>query len=229
MTVAAVIFAADADTALADAEGVARVRRIVDAAWSGGALPIVVVAPDPDGRVATILSGTSVTLGTPATSEDGAVAQIVRGFDIAAAEVREISAALIWPARLCWVGPETVTSLVEAHGPDSGTLLRPSYNGEAGWPVLLPIGALDTLRTLPAAATPGELIDLLVAAGAVVTRDIDLGDPGTVMDGDTARADLPPYEGPGQPGGAHEWGAALASMPDDTPLAGPTRADPSAF
>ena len=37
MTVAAVILAASPESALADADGVPRVRRIVDSAWSGGA------------------------------------------------------------------------------------------------------------------------------------------------------------------------------------------------
>ena len=41
MTIAAVILALTPGVALADAEGVTRVRRIVDSAWSGGAMPIV--------------------------------------------------------------------------------------------------------------------------------------------------------------------------------------------
>lgn len=225
MTVAAVILAAPAESALADAAGVPRVRRIADAAWSGGALPIIVlVAPDPEGTVAAALSGAPVTLAAPAPMEGGPVAHIVRGMEIAADEVKGTTAALIWPARLCWVGPETITSLVEAHGPYPRALLRPTFHGKSGWPVLLPLDALDALRELPATATPGVLLDLLVAAGAVATREIDLGDPGTVIDGATARADLPPYEGPAEPTGGHEWGAALASMPDDAPLERPTRA-----
>ena len=47
MTVAAVILAASVESALGDAAGVARVRRIADAAWAGGATPIVVVSPKP--------------------------------------------------------------------------------------------------------------------------------------------------------------------------------------
>jgi hypothetical protein len=43
MTVAAVILSATAEGALADALGQRRVRRLVDIAWSGGALPVVVV------------------------------------------------------------------------------------------------------------------------------------------------------------------------------------------
>lgn len=52
MTIAAVILAASPESALAELEGQTRVRRIADAAWSGGAIPIVVVSFDPHGAVA---------------------------------------------------------------------------------------------------------------------------------------------------------------------------------
>ena len=62
MTVAAVVVAADADEALADAAGRVAARRIVDAAWAGGALPIIVVSADPDGRLAAALVGSPAQL-----------------------------------------------------------------------------------------------------------------------------------------------------------------------
>ena len=52
MTVAAVILAASPDSALADADGQPAARRIAEAAWSGGAIPVVLVSFDPEGRVA---------------------------------------------------------------------------------------------------------------------------------------------------------------------------------
>ncbi len=225
MTVAAVILAVSLETALADAAGVPRVRRIADAAWSGGALPMIVVAPDTDGTAGAALNGAPVTMVTPAPMEHGPVAHIVRGMEFAADEVSGTSAALIWPARLCWVGPETVTSLIEAHGIHPEALLRPSFRGEAGWPALVPMDALAELRVLSSKATPEELLGLLVAGGALALRTIDLGDPGSVIDGSTAREELPPYDGPAEPAGTHEWGAAMASVSDEAPLAGPTRAD----
>ena len=50
VTVAAVILVARADAALADVDGQPAVRRIADSAWSGGALPIVVVSCRPGRR-----------------------------------------------------------------------------------------------------------------------------------------------------------------------------------
>jgi len=223
-----VILAANADSALEDAAGVARVRRIADAAWAGGAMPIIVVADDPHGMVAAALAGAPVTLAAPAPVEDGPVAQIARGVDVASAEISGTAAALVWPARLCWVGPETVTSLIEAHGVDPDAILRPAYGDAAGWPALLPVAALPAFRVLSPAALPDELLTLLTTSRGVEFRLLDLGDPGTVIDGETARDDLPPYDGPTTPRGAHahEWGAVAAATPEDAPLVGPSIAAP---
>lgn len=215
MTVAAVILAVSPGVALADADGVARVRRIADAAWSGGALPIVVVAHDPDGAVAAVLAGTPVTLTEPSPAEGGPVARICHGIDVARGLVSETDAALVWPARMPWVGPETVTSLLEAHGTHPGAILAPAYHDTVGWPRLLPLAHLEALRTMSSERTPDELLANLAASG-VPERSFELGDPGAVTDGETPRIELPPYEGPEQPtsGHVHEWGEAVGSEAD---------------
>ena len=206
MTVAAVILSASADGALTDTLGQPRVRRLVDIAWSGGALPVVVVSPDPDGAVSAALVGSEAVYGAPAPPERGPAGQMIRGVELALAEVHETTAALLWPARMTWVGPETVTSLIEAHGTDPATILRPAWDGAAGWPMLVPAVALDALRDVPADRMPPDVVEWLVAA--VPTRVIEVGDPGVVHDAETPFADLPPYSGPPDPpaGHTHEWG-----------------------
>jgi hypothetical protein len=76
---------------------------------------------------------------------------------------------------------------------------------------------------------PGDILADLVAQGVVEQR-MDLGDPGTTIDGDTARADLPPYDGPPQPSAdhVHEWGASIADEPDSAPDLPPTVPYPGA-
>ena len=225
MTVAAVILAASVESALADVEGLPRVRRLADVAWAGGAVPIVVVAPDPDGLVAAALAGAPVTLAEPAPFAGGPAAQIARGLAVAVDIVSETDAALVWPARMTWVGPETVTSLIEAHGPEPDAILRPSYDGTAGWPVLVPTVALDALRAMAPDLMPDAIVEQLFLA-VPGSRALDLGDPGSTHDAGTARADLPTYLGPSGPAGghAHEWGAAVAETADDDPLEGPSLA-----
>ena len=211
MTVAAVILSATAEGALTDTLGQPRVRRLVDLAWSGGALPVVVVSPDPDGAVAASLHGSEASYGSPARPESGPVGQMVRGAELAAAEVRETTGVLLWPARMTWVGPETITSLIEAHGPDPATVLLPGWQGEPGWPVLVPLVHLDALRMIAPDRMPPDVIHDLVAA--VPTRVVDVGDPGVIHDTETALADLPAYEGPPDPpaGPTREWGADVVA------------------
>ena len=211
MTVGAVILSATAEGALTDTLGQPRVRRLADLAWSGGALPIVVLSPDPDGSVAAALVGTEAVHGSPAPPETGPVGQMVHGADLAMAEVRDTTAVLLWPARMTWVGPETVTSLIEAHGTDPATVLRPAWHGDPGWPVLVPVGHLAALRAVAPDRMPPDVIDDLTAS--VPGRVVEMGDPGVVHDVDTAPADLPAYEGPPDPPGGHthEWGAGVAA------------------
>ena len=170
MTVAAVILAATPDSALADADGMPAVRRIADAAWSGGATPIVVVSFDPDGSVAAALAGAPVTLAEPAPNELGPAAQMARGADVARAEVVETDAFLMWPARMTWVGPETVTSLIETHGTVADAMLLPTWEGDTGWPALVPMSLLDRTRTIAPDQMPGDILAALVNSGATERR-----------------------------------------------------------
>ncbi len=211
MTVAAVILSATADGALADTLGQPRVRRLADLAWSGGALPVVVLSPDPDGAVAAALSGSEASYGSPAPVEAGPVGQMIRGADLAIAEVTETGAILIWPARMTWVGPETITTLIEAHGVDRERVLRPAWHGDPGWPVLVPTSALDVLRSIGTDRMPGDVIEDLIAAQPA--RTIEVGDPGVVVGAETPFDELPPYEGPPDPpdGQRHEWGADVVA------------------
>ena len=110
-----------------------------------------------------------------------------------------------------------MTSLVEAHGADRATVLRPAFGGVAGWPALVPVAHLEVLRGLATALAPEDLLEAL--ATAVGGRLVEVGDPGTVHDLDTPRADLPPFEGPPEPpaGNRHEWGSPAAAGPDAPP------------
>ena len=223
MTVAAVILSATPEGALRDVEGRPLVRRLAEVAWSGGGVPVVVVAADPDGAVADALAGSTATLAEPAPAVGGPVGQICRGIDVALGLVAETDAALIWPARMAWVDPETLTSLIEAHGAHPDDLLRPVFQGAQGWPALLPVSALATLRSLAPDRMPDELLADLLGSGLPV-RLVECGDPGTTYDIGTARADLPPYDGPPEPasGRTFEWGALAAEAADEPVPTGPT-------
>lgn len=209
MTVGAVIVPAGLDEALANASGRIAVRRIVDAAWAGGALPIVVVvADDAEGSVSGVLAGSPALCVDPG-SEGGTAAYAV-GTRAALDAVRETSAMLLWPGRMTWVDPETVTSLIEAHGRSPAELLRPERAGQVGWPVLVPAGQVKQVLLGTAPATlEGWLTALVIGR-------VELGDPGSILGSEVSLESLPDYAGPPEPVGGPppEWGAAAADTPD---------------
>ena len=223
MTVAACILASSAEIALRDVDGTPNVRRLVDLAWAGGALPVVVVSPDPQGAVAAALAGAPVVLAAPAAADAGPAGQMARAIELACGEVDATDAALLWPAGIGWLDAETVTSLIEAHGADRDALLRPAFRATPGWPILLPVGRLPALRALSADLGPEEISGAL--ATLLPTRSIELGDPGIVLGLDTPRDGLPRFEGPPEPppDRRHEWGALVAAGPDEAPEPPATR------
>lgn len=225
MTVAAVLLFRTVETALADAAGRPAVRRMVESAWAGGATPIVVVSSDRDGAVATALAGSPAVLAEPAPAEEGPLGQVMHGLRVASRQVSGTDAALIWPGRMAWVDAETVTSLIEAHGSGSETLLRPAYAGQPGLPVLVPVNHAAALRSL----LPGEPRDEVlfdIGTDDIPARTIEVGDPGVTHDVSVALDTLPAYQGPPEPVGGRppEWGAAAADAADEGPLEGPALA-----
>jgi len=210
MTVAAIVLVPDVAAALADADGEPAIRRVVHAAWAGGAMPIVVVADDATGSLAEVVAGLPATLASPAGTQPG-IAWFIAGQRAATAVVAETAAGLLWPFRHAWVDPETVTSLVEAHGATPQAILRPSYGGQPGFPILVPTDLTDRLAAR-GGINGAEAVASLIAEG-VFTRTIELGDPGIVHDIATPRSSLPGYQGPPQPaaGSPPEWNAELAA------------------
>lgn len=224
MTVAAVMHFASPEDALLDTAGRPAVRRMVEAAWAGGATPIVVVADERDGRLAAALAGSVAILAQPAPSTDLGV-QLLRGARIAAERVSETDALLLWPGSMTWVDAETVTSLIEAHGAERDAVLRPLYGNQPGWPVLVPHALVAGAAQVGPAGTFEDAVAGLTGDGRVPVL-VDTGDPGTVFDRATPIDALPQFEGPPQPaaGPPPEWGASAADSPDDDPLQGPALA-----
>lgn len=207
MTVGAVVVPDGVTEALADATGRSGVRRIVDSAWAGGAIPIIVVAADPDGRIAEVLEGSPASVVDPGRASG---TQTYRaGADAAQAAVQETTAVLLWPGRMTWADPETVTSLIEAHGRMPEAVTRPRRAGESGWPVLLPVTLLDEVLG-------GQGGDVADAVADSDVNTIELGDPGSVLGAEVALDELPEYAGPPEPVGGPppEWGAAAADAPE---------------
>jgi CTP:molybdopterin cytidylyltransferase MocA len=216
MTVGAVVVPAGVAEALLDAGGRIAIRRIVDVSWAGGALPIVVVAgDDAGGSVAAALEGSPATRIDPGGVVG--VAAYAVGVLAALEAVRETSALLLWPGRMTWVDPETVTSLIEAHGRAPDRFIRPRRAGQAGWPVLVPAALAEEVL----GGSDGPELEARLALASPDT--LELGDPGSVLGHEVALDSLPDYAGPPEPVGGPppEWGAAAADTPDPEVPASP--------
>ncbi len=55
-------------------------------------------------------------------------------------------------------------------------LLRPAWQGEPGWPVLLPTAQLAALAAVAPTRMPPDVIEDLAAA--IPSRIVEVGDPG---------------------------------------------------
>ena len=211
MTVGAIVLVPDPTAALRDADGLPAIRRVVQSAWAGGALPIVVVS-HPGAQAAGVgeaLEGLPATFLQPEDVPPGA-GWFGSGLAAARSRVRETGAALLWPVRYAWIDPETITSLIEAHGAAAASIVRASFHGQPGFPILVPAELQSRFaaeRTLHAY----QLVEALASEGTDL-RVLELGDPGIVTDVETPRSELPPYQGPPEPasGPPAEWNAELA-------------------
>jgi hypothetical protein len=86
--------------------------------------------------------------------------------------------------------------------------------------VLLPLVHLASFGAGAPELMPDDLVARAIDGGTP-ERSIELGDPGTTIDGSTPRAQLPPFEGPPEPAGGHvhEWGAAAAAAAAEADVA----------
>jgi CTP:molybdopterin cytidylyltransferase MocA len=211
VTVAAIVLVPDVETALSDADGEPAIRRLIQVAWAGGALPIVIVAPPEASPLAPATADLPVVIANAAAGQAPGIAWFALGLQAAARAVTETSAGMLWPCSHAWVDPETVTSLVEAHGAAPDRILRPAFRGQPGFPILVPAALESRLAALPSLRAE-EAVASLVAEGLPL-RVLELGDPGITYDVSTPRAGLPGYQGPEEPaaGPPPEWNADLAA------------------
>ena len=99
------------------------------------------------------------------------------------------AAVMVWPGDMPFITAETVRAVLDAMktcaDPD-GAIVRPSYLGEAGHPVLFGAAWKAALRSMNPARGARSIID----AHPDVVLDVPVNDPGILKDIDTPE-DLP--------------------------------------
>jgi len=101
--------------------------RLVDAAWSGGAHPIL---------VSGLAAGTEPPTPARRTTANDPVAALAD----ACGQVQGTSAIILLPYSHAGIDPESITTLIAAHGRAPATLLTAAHEGQAGPVRLLPDG-----------------------------------------------------------------------------------------
>ena len=124
MTVAALILA-DPHSA-EDPGALVTLTRLIEAAWSGGAQPILVAGLSAAVDLAPLARSSSATDTSSAARE---AAKLVGG----------TSGLLILPIAHAGIDPETITALIAVHGRAPGRSLAAARDGVAGPLQLLPI------------------------------------------------------------------------------------------
>lgn len=124
MTVAAHIIVSSTSAALETPRP--ELSRLVEAAWSGGAHPI-------------LISGLSAGEIIPSLSRETPSAEFAAVAADAFGEVAATSAIITLPLSHAGVDPETITVLIAAHGRQGNHVLVAARNGEAGPVRLTPI------------------------------------------------------------------------------------------
>lgn len=144
MTVAAHIVISGTSTT----PGVARpeLSRLVEAAWSGGAHPI-------------LISGLSTGESAPTLSRATSSAEFSAVATDALSEVAGTTAVITLPLSHAGVDPETITALIAAHGREGERVLIASWNGGAG-----------PIRLTPLEGSRGEEVQLECGDEGAVRR-----------------------------------------------------------
>jgi hypothetical protein len=151
MTVAALILTDPRSTAAPAA--LLALTRLIEAAWSGGAQPILVLGHTSNESLAPLARGTAATDIAAAARE---AAELVGG----------TSAALFLPVTHAGIDPETITALIAAHGRTPNRTLTAAWNGTAGPILLKPI---QQAMSASAHDTSGEALLIECGDEAAVT------------------------------------------------------------
>jgi molybdenum cofactor cytidylyltransferase len=164
--------------ALLDVGDEAFLERAVRVLKAGGCAEVIVVCNDDDSVLAEMISsaGARATRGAGAGTEQiESLRAGLRALD------RQSVAAVVLPVDHPRVQPETVSALIETFRPGGARIVVPSYRGKRGHPVLF--GSVLFAELLSSRLPQGARS--VVHAHADETEEVEVDDPGVVVDVDT--------------------------------------------
>ena len=160
---------------LLEIDGKSMARRVAELMQNAGADPVIVVTGHRHEELKAHLAGCGVRF---VHNPDYASTQQLESLQLALAALpKDCGRVLVTPADIPLVRPDTVERLLAVEG----DFIRPRFGERTGHPVVLAAGLVPDLLRYDG---PGGLKGA-VARSSCVVRDIDVDDPGVLMDNDT--------------------------------------------
>jgi CTP:molybdopterin cytidylyltransferase MocA len=172
------------------ASGPSFVDRLIGVLLAGGAAEVLVVGRSDDTALAHEVeriasAGSSVRLVENAHADRGQLSSVVAGLN--AADRPGVRGVIVMPVDAPLVRVETIRAMLDAFDTRHAPVLRATYHGRHGHPVIFARRVFDGLRH----ADPEVGAKSVVRAHAADSIDVDLDDPAIVLDvdepGDYAR------------------------------------------
>jgi molybdenum cofactor cytidylyltransferase len=165
--------------------GTTVIARVVVALRQGGAEPVVVVAPPADAPGSAAVQDEAARSGALVVVPAGPTADMRASIELGLAALGRTpapEALLLAPGDSPGLSAETVARLIARFGAGRPSIVVPTCAGRRGHPVLLRWDVARRIRLLPAGVGVNALLD----ATAWDVIDLELGDPATLADLDTA-------------------------------------------
>ncbi|CAN5788846.1 hypothetical protein BH18ACI5_BH18ACI5_15640 [soil metagenome] len=153
---------------------------LVRSAITAGAIPVLVVGRLQDSKLSSEAAAAGGVFVANGGADEGQLSSVLAG--LAEAEgLPDIRAVIVTPVDVPLIKPATIERLIAAEPTTPALILRATYKGRHGHPVLFKRDVFDELRR----ADPAIGARAVVRSNPDRVLDIDVDDPGVIVDVDT--------------------------------------------
>ena len=153
---------------------------LVRSAITAGAMPVLVVGRLQDTKLSSEAVAAGAVFVANTAADEGQLSSVVAGL-VEAAVLPHMRAVIVMPVDVPLIRPGTIERLIGAEPTTTAMILRATYKGRHGHPVLFKREVFDELRR----ADPAIGARAVVRLNPARVLDIEVDDPGVIVDVDT--------------------------------------------